>query len=66
MDFVVTVYGAEDLILDQWYIENRTELEAFNEAYADVQKFEGREDWSLMPVKEATDEEIDLSFDAYR
>lgn len=48
-DWIVRVYDEDNKILASWKIENRTEIEAFSEAEADVIRIPHQKDWSLTP-----------------
>lgn len=46
-NWVVRVYDVNDDLLAAWVIENRTEFEAENEAYAEAQRIPHEADWTI-------------------
>jgi hypothetical protein len=50
-DWKITVYDADDRIIDSWTLESRTEDEATREAASDVQKNNKAHDWAMAKIE---------------
>ena len=47
--WLVQVYSEDDRLVARWYIEDRTEREAYREAEADINREYPGHDWTLTP-----------------
>lgn len=58
-NWVVRIYGKDDTLIDKWTIDNRTEIEAMNEAMSDVhqisQSNENYDTWTMETYSKSND-----------
>ena len=61
--WLVSVYDAEGAVIDNWYIEGRTEQEAQSEAENQIPHVPGADDWTLMKISASLIQECRLCGD---